>query len=593
MEMKGEIYRISGPVVTIQGINTRMYDVVKIGHERLMGEVIGIEGDRSIVQVYEETAGIRPGEPVENTGMPLSVQLGPGLLESIYDGIQRPLPLLRDKMGDFIERGVMADGLDQEKLWEFKSTAKAGDAISGGDVIGTVQETINVEHRIMVPPNVSGTIDEIKDGKFKVVDTICTLTNGTELQMMQKWPVRMPRPVSKKLTPDTPLITGQRILDGLFPVAKGGTAAIPGPFGSGKTVTQQQLAKWSDTEIVVYIGCGERGNEMADVLTEFPELEDPKTGRPLMERTVLIANTSNMPVAAREASVYTGITIAEYYRDMGYDVSLMADSTSRWAEAMREISSRLEEMPGEEGYPAYLSARLSEFYERAGRVESLAGLNGSITIIGAVSPPGGDFSEPVTQNTLRIVKVFWALDAKLAQRRHFPSINWLSSYSLYTKGLADWYNDNVSPEWVKLRDNAMDMLQQEAELQEIVQLVGSDALPPDQQLTLEITRMIREIFLQQNAFHPVDTFCPMDRQYKLLETIQKFADKANAALESGVTMQDIVKLESKDELGKVRFDEDFEGALKKVIDKMEDEFDSLKSENYAATATAKEAEQID
>ena len=593
MEMKGEIYRISGPVVTIQGINTRMYDVVKIGHERLMGEVIGIEGDRSIVQVYEETAGIRPGEPVENTGMPLSVQLGPGLLESIYDGIQRPLPLLRDKMGDFIERGVMADGLDQEKLWEFKSTAKAGDAISGGDVIGTVQETINVEHRIMVPPNVSGTIDEIKDGKFKVVDTICTLTNGTELQMMQKWPVRMPRPVSKKLTPDTPLITGQRILDGLFPVAKGGTAAIPGPFGSGKTVTQQQLAKWSDTEIVVYIGCGERGNEMADVLTEFPELEDPKTGRPLMERTVLIANTSNMPVAAREASVYTGITIAEYYRDMGYDVSLMADSTSRWAEAMREISSRLEEMPGEEGYPAYLSARLSEFYERAGRVESLAGLNGSITIIGAVSPPGGDFSEPVTQNTLRIVKVFWALDAKLAQRRHFPSINWLSSYSLYTKGLADWYNDNVSPEWVKLRDNAMDMLQQEAELQEIVQLVGSDALPPDQQLTLEITRMIREIFLQQNAFHPVDTFCPMDRQYKLLETIQKFADKANAALDSGVTMQDIVKLESKDELGKVRFDEDFEGALKKVIDKMEDEFDSLKSEDYAATATAKEAEQID
>ncbi len=593
MEMKGEIYRISGPVVTIQGINTRMYDVVKVGHERLMGEVIGIEGDRSIVQVYEETAGIRPGEPVENTGMPLSVQLGPGLLESIYDGIQRPLPLLREKMGDFIERGVMADGLDQEKLWEFKSTAKAGDAVSGGDVIGTVQETINVEHRIMVPPNVSGTIDEIKDGKFKVADTICTLTDGTELQMMQKWPVRMPRPVTKKLTPNTPLITGQRILDGLFPVAKGGTAAIPGPFGSGKTVTQQQLAKWSDTEIVVYIGCGERGNEMADVLTEFPELEDPKTGRPLMERTVLIANTSNMPVAAREASVYTGITIAEYYRDMGYDVSLMADSTSRWAEAMREISSRLEEMPGEEGYPAYLSARLSEFYERAGRVESLAGLDGSITIIGAVSPPGGDFSEPVTQNTLRIVKVFWALDAKLAQRRHFPSINWLSSYSLYTKGLADWYNDNVSPDWVKLRDNAMDLLQQEAELQEIVQLVGSDALPPDQQLTLEITRMIREIFLQQNAFHPVDTFCPMDRQYKLLDTIQKFADKANAALDSGVTMQDIVKLESKDELGKVRFDEDFEGALKKVIDKMEDEFDSLKSEDYAATATAEEAEQID
>jgi V/A-type H+-transporting ATPase subunit A len=394
--------------------------------------------------------------------------------------------------------------------------------------------------------------------------------------------VRMPRPVNKKLTPNVPLITGQRILDGLFPVAKGGTAAIPGPFGSGKTVTQQQLAKWSDTEIVVYIGCGERGNEMADVLTEFPELEDPKTGRPLMERTVLIANTSNMPVAAREASVYTGITIAEYYRDMGYDVSLMADSTSRWAEAMREISSRLEEMPGEEGYPAYLSARLSEFYERAGRVESLAGLGGSITIIGAVSPPGGDFSEPVTQNTLRIVKVFWALDAKLAQRRHFPSINWLNSYSLYTKGLTDWYNENVSPDWVKLRDNAMDLLQQESELQDIVQLVGSDALPPDQQLTLEITRLIREIFLQQNAFHPVDTFCPMDRQFKLMDTIQKFGDKAHAALDSGVMINDIIKLQSKDELSKVRFDDDFEGSLKVVLDKMDKEFDSLKSDTYSS-----------
>ncbi|MCG7847962.1 MAG: ATP synthase subunit A [ANME-2 cluster archaeon] len=582
MVTKGEIYRISGPVVTVQGINTSMYDVVKVGNEGLMGEVIGIVKDKSIVQVYEETAGIRPGEPVENTGMPLSVELGPGLIESIYDGIQRPLPILKDKMGDFIERGVTADGLDHEKLWEFKSVVKAGDKVSGGVVIGTVQETPNVEHRIMVPPKVSGTVDEIKSGKFTVLDTVCTLTDGTEIQMMQKWPVRMPRPVNKKLTPNVPLITGQRILDGLFPVAKGGTAAIPGPFGSGKTVTQQQLAKWSDTEIVVYIGCGERGNEMADVLTEFPELEDPKTGRPLMERTVLIANTSNMPVAAREASVYTGITIAEYYRDMGYDVSLMADSTSRWAEAMREISSRLEEMPGEEGYPAYLSARLSEFYERAGRVESLAGLGGSITIIGAVSPPGGDFSEPVTQNTLRIVKVFWALDAKLAQRRHFPSINWLNSYSLYTKGLTDWYNENVSPDWVKLRDNAMDLLQQESELQDIVQLVGSDALPPDQQLTLEITRLIREIFLQQNAFHPVDTFCPMDRQFKLMDTIQKFGDKAHAALDSGVMINDIIKLQSKDELSKVRFDDDFEGSLKVVLDKMDKEFDSLKSDTYSS-----------
>lgn len=584
MEMKGEIYRISGPVVTIQGVKTRMYDVVKVGNEGLMGEVIGIEKDRSIVQVYEETAGIRPGEPVENTGMPLSVELGPGLLESIYDGIQRPLPVLKDKMGDFIQRGVSANGLDHEKLWEFKPTIKAGDKVSSGIVIGTVQETVNVEHRIMVPPNISGTVDEIKSGKFKVTDIICTLTDGTELRMMQKWPVRQPRPVAKKLTPNIPLITGQRILDGLFPVAKGGTAAIPGPFGSGKTVTQQQLAKWSDTEIVVYIGCGERGNEMADVLNEFPELEDPKTGRPLMERTVLIANTSNMPVAAREASVYTGITIAEYYRDMGYDVALMADSTSRWAEAMREISSRLEEMPGEEGYPAYLSARLSEFYERAGRVESLAGLNGSITIIGAVSPPGGDFSEPVTQNTLRIVKVFWALDAKLAQKRHFPSINWLNSYSLYSKGLTDWYAENISPEWTRLRDYAMDLLQQESELQEIVQLVGSDALPPDQQLTLEITRMIRETFLQQNAYHPIDTFCPLPKQYRILDVIRKFSDKALAALDSGVMINNIIKLESKDELAKVRYEADFDGSLKQVMDKMEAEFKSLKDETYRAVA---------
>ena len=582
MEMKGEIYRISGPVVTIQGINTRMFDVVKVGHEGLMGEVIGINRDKSIVQVYEETAGIRPGEPVVNTGLSLSVELGPGLLKSIYDGIQRPLPILKEKMGDFIERGVTADGLDHEKLWEFKPSVKAGDKVSGGEVLGTVQETENVEHRVMVPPNVSGIIDEIKGGKFTVLDTICILNDGTELQMMQKWPVRKPRPVIRKLLPNIPLITGQRILDGLFPVAKGGTAAIPGPFGSGKTVTQQQLAKWSDTDIVVYIGCGERGNEMADVLTEFPELEDPKTGRPLMERTVLIANTSNMPVAAREASVYTGITIAEYYRDMGYDVALMADSTSRWAEAMREISSRLEEMPGEEGYPAYLSARLSEFYERAGLVESLAGRGGSITIIGAVSPPGGDFSEPVTQNTLRIVKVFWALDAKLAQRRHFPSINWLNSYSLYSKGLTEWYNENVSPEWVKLRDNAMDLLQQESELQDIVQLVGSDALPPDQQLILEITRLIREVFLQQNAFHPIDTFCPMTKQFKLLETINEFTNKAQSALDSGVLFQDIMKLESKDEIGKIRFEADFEGELQKVMNKMETEFKSLQSDLYSS-----------
>ena len=556
----------------VTGINPRMYDVVKVGHEGLMGEVIKIQGKKFTVQVYEDTSGIRPGEPVINTGMPLSVELGPGLLESIYDGIQRPLQVLQEKMGNFIERGVTASGLNHEKLWDFKPAVSVGDEVKGGSVIGTVQETMNIEHKIMVPPNVSGTVSEIKGGEFTVDDTVCVLSDGTELTMMQKWPVRVPRPVSKKRMPDKPLITGQRILDGLFPVAKGGTAAIPGPFGSGKTVTQQQLAKWSDTDIVVYIGCGERGNEMADVLNEFPELEDPKTGRPLMERTVLIANTSNMPVAAREASVYTGITIAEYYRDMGYDVSLMADSTSRWAEAMREISSRLEEMPGEEGYPAYLSARLSEFYERAGCVNSLSGDEGSITVIGAVSPPGGDFSEPVTQNTLRIVKVFWALDAKLSQRRHFPSINWLTSYSLYSKSLSEWFGKNVATDWVELRDNSMELLQKEAELQEIVQLVGSDALPEDQQLSLEIARMVREYFLQQNAFHPVDTYCSFDKQYKLLKAIFKFSDMANAALESGVPMADIITLESKDELAKVKFEEDFETALNVVLSKMDEEF---------------------
>lgn len=576
MNAKGKIYRISGPVVIISGLNTRMYDVVKVGNEGLMGEVIGIEGDKSTVQVYEETSGIKPGEPVENTGMPLSVELGPGLLESIYDGIQRPLPVLKSSMGDFIKRGVSANGLSREKEWDFVPTVKKGDKVNAGGIIGTVQETQNIQQRIMVPPNVSGTVAEIKSGKFKVDEVVCTLSDGKELTMMQKWPVRKPRPVSKKLMPNKPLITGQRILDGLFPVAKGGTAAIPGPFGSGKTVTQQQLAKWSDTEIVVYIGCGERGNEMADVLNEFPELEDPKTGRPLMERTVLIANTSNMPVAAREASVYTGITIAEYYRDMGYDVSLMADSTSRWAEAMREISSRLEEMPGEEGYPAYLAARLSEFYERAGKVNALCGREGSITVIGAVSPPGGDFSEPVTQNTLRIVKVFWALDAKLAQRRHFPAINWLNSYSLYTKALGDWYSENVSAEWSKLRDDAMELLQKEAELQEIVQLVGSDALPEDQQLTLEIARMIREYFLQQNAYHDVDTYCPMDKQYKLLKAITIWGNKAQSALESGAAVEDIMKLKSKDALAKVKFEKDFDSALSVVTKSMEEEFSNLR-----------------
>ncbi|AKB53588.1 V-type ATP synthase subunit A [Methanosarcina barkeri 227] len=553
-----------------------MYDLVKVGNEGLMGEVIQILGPKTIIQVYEETAGIKPGEPCVSTGSSLSVELGPGLLSSIYDGVQRPLHVLLEKMGSFIQRGVSADGLDHKKLWDFKPIVKKGDSVKGGDVIGVVQETVNIEHKIMVPPDISGTISDIKSGNFTVVDTICTLTDGTELQMMQRWPVRRPRPVKAKLTPTRPLVTGMRILDGLFPVAKGGTAAIPGPFGSGKTVTQQSLAKWSDTEIVVYIGCGERGNEMADVLSEFPELEDPQTGRPLMERTVLIANTSNMPVAAREASVYTGITIAEYYRDMGLDVSLMADSTSRWAEAMREISSRLEEMPGEEGYPAYLSARLAEFYERAGVAESLCGETGSITVIGAVSPPGGDFSEPVTQNTLRIVKVFWALDAKLSQRRHFPAINWLNSYSLYKDSLNDWFADNVAPDYVPLRERAMEMLQTESELQEIVQLVGSDALPDDQQLLLEITRMLREIFLQQNAFHPVDAYSPFDQQYKILKAIMKWGDAAMDALKSGVPVTEIIKLESKNVLAKVKYEEKFDESMNAVLAQMDKEFASLR-----------------
>jgi V/A-type H+-transporting ATPase subunit A len=554
-----------------------MYDVVKVGNEELMGEVIKIQGDETIIQVYEDTSGIRPGEPVTNTGLSLAVELGPGLLTSIYDGIQRPLSVLVDKMGDFIQRGVSATGLDHQKKWEFRPLAKEGDKVSPGTIIGEVQET-NIVHRILVPPNVQGgTVNSIKRGSFTVEEIVCTLDSGVELTMMQKWPVRVPRPVMEKMNPTIPLITGQRILDGLFPIAKGGTAAIPGPFGSGKTVTQQQLAKWSDAEIVVYIGCGERGNEMTEVLTEFPELEDPKTGKPLMERTVLIANTSNMPVAAREASVYTGITIAEYFRDMGYDVSLMADSTSRWAEAMREISSRLEEMPGEEGYPAYLAARLSEFYERAGLVKALCGKNGSVSVIGAVSPPGGDFSEPVTQNTLRIVKVFWALDAKLSQRRHFPAINWLNSYSLYLDTLHDWYDKEVSPEWNVLRSWAMEILQKEAELQEIVQLVGSDALPEAEQLTIEIARMIREIFLQQNAYDPVDTFCDMSKQYDMMKAIKGYADLAYAAQTAGVSPAQIIAIKSKNDLPQIKFIKDYKPELDRIQKSMDSEINTLRS----------------
>jgi V/A-type H+-transporting ATPase subunit A len=573
----GVLKRIAGPVVTAVNLDAHMYDVVKVGKEELMGEVIKIQGDNIIIQVYEDTSGIRPGEPVINTGLSLAVELGPGLLTSIYDGIQRPLAVLVDKMGDFIQRGVSAPGLSHEKKWAFKPLVKAGDKVEAGYIIGEVQET-NIVHKIMLPPNAkAGVVKTIKSGDFTVDETVCTLEDGTAYPMIQRWPVRVPRPVREKKNPVIPLITGQRILDGLFPIAKGGTAAIPGPFGSGKTVTQQQLAKWSDAEIVVYIGCGERGNEMTEVLTEFPHLEDPKTGKPLMERTVLIANTSNMPVAAREASVYTGITIAEYFRDMGYDVSLMADSTSRWAEAMREISSRLEEMPGEEGYPAYLAARLSEFYERAGLVTALNGASGSVSVIGAVSPPGGDFSEPVTQNTLRIVKVFWALDAKLSQRRHFPSINWLNSYSLYLDSLHDWYDKEVSPEWNKIRSWAMEVLQKEAELQEIVQLVGSDALPESEQITIEVARMIREVFLQQNAYDPVDTFCSMKKQYDMMKAIRLFSDLAYAAQAAGVSPAQINAVKSKNELPQIKFTKDYKPALEKIEKDMDAEFTALRA----------------
>ena len=573
---KGVLKRIAGPVVTAVNLDAHMYDVVKVGDEQLMGEVIKIKGENIIIQVYEDTSGIKPGEPVENTGLSLSVELGPGLLTSIYDGIQRPLEVLVEKMGDFIERGVTAPGLSHDKKWEFKPVVKAGDLVFPGTIVGEVQET-NIVHKIMIPPNVeSGKIKDIKSGSYTIEEIICTLDNGAEIAMMHKWPVRIPRPVTEKLNPDIPLITGQRILDGLFPIAKGGTAAIPGPFGSGKTVTQQALAKWSDAEIVVYIGCGERGNEMTEVLTEFPELEDPKTGKPLMERTVLIANTSNMPVAAREASVYTGITIAEYFRDMGYDVSLMADSTSRWAEAMREISSRLEEMPGEEGYPAYLAARLSEFYERAGRVNTLNKDFGSVTVIGAVSPPGGDFSEPVTQNTLRIVKCFWALDAKLSQRRHFPAINWLNSYSLYLDTLSRYYDEEVSPDWNPLRSWAMEVLQKEAELQEIVQLVGSDALPDEEQVTIEVARMLREIFLQQNAFDPVDTFCDMTKQFDILKAIKFYSDQAYTALKAGVLTSQITGLKAKNDLPQIKYVKEYKPEIEGIVKAMESEFTNLR-----------------
>lgn len=580
--MAAVLEKISGPVVVATGmLGAKMYDVVKVGEEKLIGEIIRLEGERATIQVYEDTGGIRPGEKIENTNKPLSVELGPGLLTSIYDGIQRPLTLIRSQTGDFIRRGVVADALDKKKKWSFIPKVKKGAEVIHGDILGTVQETDVIEHRVLVPEGFDGKISEIKEGKYTISEhagVIETKHGKKEFGLTQKWHVRKPRLYMQKFDPDQPLVTGQRILDIFFPIAKGGTACIPGPFGSGKTVMQHQLAKWSDAEVVVYVGCGERGNEMCEVLTEFPKLEDPKTKKPLMQRTILIANTSNMPVAAREASVYTGITLAEYYRDMGYGVALMADSTSRWAEAMREISGRLEEMPGEEGYPAYLGRRLAEFYERAGRVVCLGADKrvGSISVIGAVSPPGGDISEPVSQNTLRVTKVFWALDADLAHRRHFPAIHWLRSYSLYEDRLSSWYANNISADWSELRMKAMALLQKEAELQEIVQLVGPDALPEKERAVLDIARIIREDFLQQSAYHEVDTYASLKKQYLMLKCILRFYDRMSAALELGVQLKKLLELNVREQVARMKEipEADAEAKIKSVMSSADTQVDS-------------------
>ena len=579
------VSRISGPVVVGKGLGgARMFDVVRIGEMGLVGEIIRLEGDSAQIQVYEDTTGLRPGEKIVNTNKPLSVQLGPGLLKSIYDGIQRPLDVLREQSGDFISRGKIIPALDQKKKWDFVPVKKKGDQVAPGEIIGEVQETPLIKHKIMIPPNVSGELVEISEGQYTVNDNVAALKNGKtiDIGLSSWWTVRIPRPVLKKLPPEEPLITGQRVIDTFFPIAKGGTAAIPGPFGSGKTVIQQQLAKWADSEIIVYIGCGERGNEMCEVLTEFPKLIDPKSKRPLMERTILVANTSNMPVAAREASIYTGITIGEYYRDMGYGVALMADSTSRWAEALREISGRLEEMPGEEGYPAYLGRRLAEFYERSGKsiLISPEQRQGSLTLIGAVSPPGGDFSEPVSQNTLRVTRVFWALDASLANRRHFPSINWLTSYSLYVNDLSDWYKSNVSKDWVDLRKEALEILQRESELQEIVQLVGYDALPEPEKGILDTARSIREDYLQQSAYDEVDTYTSIQKQYQMLKHILEFGRMEADAIKKGVSAAKVSSLESRGMIPKMKWtkEEQLEQLVNNIKSKMNQEFDNLSKE---------------
>ena len=580
----GKISKIAGPLVVATGMRgANMFDVVRVSDSKLIGEIIEMHGDRASIQVYEETSGLGTGEPVESTGEPLSVELGPGLIEGIFDGIQRPLEKIRELVGNSLVRGIEVPALDRDKKWHFVPKVKPGDKVVGGDILGTVQETEIVEHRIMVKPGVVGTVKAIAEGDYTVTEHIGSIetANGDELPvtLMQKWPVRRGRPFEKKLAPNVPLVTGQRVVDTLFPIAKGGVAAIPGPFGSGKTVTQHQLAKWAEADIVVYIGCGERGNEMTDVLNEFPELIDPHTGKSLMERTVLIANTSDMPVAAREASIYTGITIAEYFRDMGYSVALMADSTSRWAEALREMSGRLEEMPGEEGYPAYLGSRLAQFYERAGRVISLGsdGREGALSVIGAVSPPGGDISEPVSQATLRIVKVFWGLDSALAYKRHFPAINWLTSYSLYADSLGSWFNENVSDEWTTLRARLMALLSDEASLDEIVKLVGMDALSPTDRLKMETARSIREDFLHQLAFHEVDTYSSLRKQYLMMKLVLRFYDGSLDALKKGADIEKLVSIPSRESIGRFKYvpEKDIEDTYKTVCAAIDSEIKAV------------------
>ena len=579
----GKIVKVSGPLIVAEGMSqSKMYDVVHVSEKKLIGEIIELRGDRASIQVYEETSGLGPGENVYTTGAPLSVELAPGLIEGIYDGIQRPLAKLKEVAGNRIERGVYLPAVDHEKKWTFEPKVTVGDSVESGSVLGVVQENVLVLHKIMTPYGVKGVVTEIKQGDFTVDETICvveTEKGDVNVTMLQKWPVRKGRPYREKLSPKAPLVTGQRVIDTLFPIAKGGVAAVPGPFGSGKTVVQHQLAKWADADIIVYVGCGERGNEMTDVLNEFPTLIDPKSGQPLMKRTVLIANTSDMPVAAREASIYTGITIAEYFRDMGYSVAIMADSTSRWAEALREMSGRLEEMPGEEGYPAYLSSRLAEFYERAGIVKVLGQENtvGSITAIGAVSPPGGDLSEPVSQATLRIVKVFWGLSASLAYKRHFPAVDWLTSYSLYAERLGDWYTDNVDEEWMKLRAKCMRILQEEAQLDEIVRLVGMDALSPENRLTMETAKSIREDYLHQNAFHEVDTFSSLRKQEYMLRLILTFDELAKDALTKNVDIEDVLELGVREQIGRAKYIPESE------MNKFDEILAEIKSEMRALT----------